>query len=78
MARALRPGRLFLLVEFGRHGEEALRERFGDRWLGFDPASVEEWLEGAGLRPVERHNRELRPGLRLEFYLSRKRPRKQT
>ncbi len=71
-ARALQPGRPFILAEFDRHGEEALRERFGDRWLGFDPGSVEEWLKGAGLQTVERHTHELRPGLRLEFYVSKK------
>ena len=73
-ARALQAGRLFLLAEFDRHGEETLRERFGDRWLGFPPATVEGWLEEAGFEPAGRRDHELRPGLRLALYISKKRP----
>lgn len=73
-ARVLQPGRSLLIAELGRHGEESLRERFGDRWLGFEPSSVEAWLREAGFRPAGGEKHELRPGLELWIYVSKRLP----
>ena len=48
-ARILKPGGTLIVVEWTAHNDETLRTRFQDRWLGFEPATLEKWLAGAGL-----------------------------
>ena len=50
-ARLARPGGHVVVVDHVPHDNEALRER-GHVWLGFDPAKLRGWLEGAGLDPL--------------------------
>jgi DNA-binding transcriptional ArsR family regulator len=50
-ARLLRPGGHLLLVDHFPHDDESLREH-GHVWLGFEPAKLRQFLEGAGLRVV--------------------------
>ena len=48
-ARVLkRTGRL-IVVDLNKHGNEELRQKFADLWLGFDPNQVSNWAEAAGL-----------------------------
>ena len=50
-ARLARPGGHVVVVDHVPHDNEALRER-GHVWLGFEPAKLRGWLEGAGLEPL--------------------------
>jgi 2-polyprenyl-3-methyl-5-hydroxy-6-metoxy-1,4-benzoquinol methylase len=50
--RALKPGGTVLLLELRAHGQDWVRERLGDRWLGFRDESLEDWLFRAGLEDV--------------------------
>jgi len=50
--RALRPGGTVLILELRAHGQDWVRERLGDRWLGFRDESLEDWLFRAGLEDV--------------------------
>lgn len=50
-ARLLRPGGHLLVVDYFPHDDEAMRDQ-GDVWLGFEPAKLRAWLEGAALEPV--------------------------
>lgn len=47
-ARLLRPGGHLLVVDYLPHDDESMRDQ-GDVWLGFEPAKLRGWLEGAGL-----------------------------
>lgn len=40
-------GRL-VVIDFAAHEDEAMRRRFGDRWLGFSREKLSEWLDRAG------------------------------
>jgi ArsR family transcriptional regulator len=51
--RALRVGGRILLVDLAPHSETEFRERMGHVWLGFSPAQVKEWLQGAGFTGVK-------------------------
>jgi ArsR family transcriptional regulator len=57
MGRVVRPGGQAVLADFLLHGNETLRTRYGDRWLGFSPDDLSLWLERAGFGDLacERH-----------------------
>ena len=48
--RVLKKGKPFIIVDLETHKEETLRERFGDRWLGFSQQDIKAWLETNGFR----------------------------
>jgi SAM-dependent methyltransferase len=48
-ARILRPGGRLLLLDLKAHGEQWVRERLGDQWLGFAEHDLDVLLDGAGL-----------------------------
>jgi SAM-dependent methyltransferase len=52
-ARVLRPGGRVLALDLREHDQEWVRDRVGDRWLGFKDADLERLLTGAGLQDVK-------------------------
>jgi ArsR family transcriptional regulator len=52
-ARVLRPGGLLLIVDLEPHGQEWVRERLGDRWLGLAGTDLTGWCEAAGLVDID-------------------------
>ncbi len=52
-ARTLRPGGRLLVVDFAAHEEEALREHFAHRRLGFSGEEIAALMQEAGLEMVE-------------------------
>ncbi|WP_300669801.1 metalloregulator ArsR/SmtB family transcription factor [Desulfoluna sp.] len=46
--RVVAEGGRLLIAEFGQHADESLRDRFGDRWLGFSEAELLGWIHEAG------------------------------
>jgi len=49
MARVLKVGGRFALLDLLAHDQEWTRERLGDLWLGFRPEQLVQWLTSAGL-----------------------------
>src|SRR5260370_37236370 len=54
-ARALSPGGRLVLVDFMAHDEEALRQDYAHRHLGFTSPEMEGWLAEAGPGAVHNH-----------------------
>ena len=51
-ARTRRPGGRLIVVDFAAHHEEAMREEFAHRRLGFADDEIEDFLKEAGLEPL--------------------------
>jgi ArsR family transcriptional regulator len=52
-ARLLKPSGRLLIVDFAPHAIEELRDGYAHRRLGFERASVEDWLRRAGLASAD-------------------------
>jgi len=65
VGRILAPGGVFVVVDFIRHDQEAMRSRYGDRWLGFDAGDIRRWLREAGFVDPEIASHTLESGLSL-------------
>lgn len=70
--RILQAGGTFLIVDFDRHGDETLRRRYGDRWLGFSAAEIGHWLQQSGFTPLGRERMAVQHGLSVCFHTARK------
>ncbi|MEZ4754663.1 MAG: metalloregulator ArsR/SmtB family transcription factor [Bdellovibrionota bacterium] len=46
--RVLEPGGQLLVVDLMPHNNDEMRERYGDRWLGFDPKEFQSWISECG------------------------------
>jgi len=53
--RVLRPGGRLLVLDLREHDQAWVRNRFGDRHLGFSAADLDTLLHGAGLQDVRVH-----------------------
>lgn len=62
-SRAIAPGGRLLLAEFDKHDDESMRHRHSDRWLGFSPEQLQDWLQEAGFRPAQCLRQEVNRGL---------------
>ena len=61
-ARVLRPGGRLLILDLREHDQTWVRNRFGDRHLGFSTAELESLLQGAGLADVRVNVGASKPG----------------
>jgi ArsR family transcriptional regulator len=50
--RLLAPGGRILILDLLAHGEEWMRTKFGDFWLGFARADLEAWLKESGFSSI--------------------------
>ena len=72
VGRVLAPGGVFVVVDFEKHDTEAMRSRYGDRWLGFDMDDIKKWLGQAGFADIAVDRHGLESGLSLFLVTARK------
>jgi ArsR family transcriptional regulator len=60
--RVLRPGGRLLILDLREHDQAWVRNRFGDRHLGFSSSELEALLRGAGMSDVRVHVGASKPG----------------
>ena len=70
--RVLEPHGTFILADLEAHAFEFVRDRYGDRWLGFDPQSLTQLLSTSGFDLRNQECFQLQQGLRLHIYISTK------
>lgn len=63
----------FIIVELLTHNVEGMRERYGDRWLGFSEEDIQSWLNNTGFHFKEIEYFDLKKGLKGFIVLAFKR-----
>jgi ubiquinone/menaquinone biosynthesis C-methylase UbiE len=62
--RVLKTGDTFIIVDLLHHQQERMRERYGDRWLGFHIADIKKWLNNSGFATGNISYFDLKKGLK--------------
>lgn len=70
--RVVAPGGVLVVADYLKHQAEHMRERYGDRWLGFTPEEMSRWLGDAGLLVEKMEQQPVNLGLTLGVYLARR------
>jgi ArsR family transcriptional regulator len=70
VARVLRPSGVFLLTDFDRHNDESMRAEYGDRWLGFEAETIEDFMYEAGFKVRSSLSQAVERGLSLHIFMA--------
>jgi len=70
--RVVAPGGRLVVVDYLKHESELMRERFGDRWLGFTKEELSGWLSQAGFIVDSIDVKPVNLGLELGLYVARR------
>nr|WP_279343361.1 metalloregulator ArsR/SmtB family transcription factor [Fundidesulfovibrio terrae] len=70
--RVVAPGGTLVVVDYLKHANELMRERFGDRWLGFEAKEMSGWLDQAGFILDTVETTPVKLGLELGVYTARR------
>ncbi len=70
--RILRPGGYVFIADFDKHNNEKMRENFGDRWLGFDQDTMQNFVQEAGLTLAHIQRSNLQKNLDLLLVVAKK------
>lgn len=62
--QVLKKGDFFIIVDLLTHDLEGMRERYGDRWLGFSEAEIKKWLKNSGFKLKKIDYFDLKKGLK--------------
>jgi ArsR family transcriptional regulator len=62
--QVLKKGDFFIIVDLLTHDLERMRERYGDRWLGFSEAEIKKWLKSSGFKVKKIDYFDLKKGLK--------------
>lgn len=69
-ARILNSKGNFVIADFEKHQNENMREKYGDRWLGFSKEEIETYLSGNGFTLIDVESFPMNQSLNLNIYKS--------
>ena len=69
-ARILKRKGKLVIADFQKHKNENMREKYGDRWLGFSKEEIENYLTGTGFGLVDMESFPMNQSLKLNIYKS--------
>lgn len=64
-ARVLKYEGRLMVADFVKHDNESMRSEYGDRWLGFDPGQLKDWLDRARFEVVSETVFDVNKGLHV-------------
>jgi len=67
MKRILKPGGRWVIIDFAKHEEEAMRLEFKDYWLGFSEEEIRAYAWEAGLKIIAYEERQAGNGKKKPF-----------
>lgn len=70
--RVLKSGGSLVIADLAKHQNEEMRKKYEHRWLGFTRKSMERWLTESGLSPAEYVQFDIRDGMKVDLYVSKK------
>jgi ubiquinone/menaquinone biosynthesis C-methylase UbiE len=68
--RILQPGGTLIIADLDKHNNEALRKSYGDRWLGFHPDEIKDFLQTTGLTLTSHKSHSLGKKLAINIFKS--------
>jgi len=71
VSRVIRPKGMFIIADFEKHTNQAFREKYGARWLGFDFREVTAWLADKNFETIAIDRYPLEQDLTLTVYRNR-------
>ncbi|MFZ2632625.1 MAG: metalloregulator ArsR/SmtB family transcription factor [Desulfosalsimonadaceae bacterium] len=72
VARILKQNGLFVIADFDKHTDESLREKYGDRWLGFSADDIRTLLNNSGFEVLTIKTFQLQQSIQLNITIARK------
>ena len=72
VARILKKSGLFVIADFDKHTDESLREKYGDRWLGFSADTIRAILHSSGFEALNIKTFQLQQSIQLNITTARK------
>ena len=73
VARILKKNGLFVIADFDKHTDETMREKYGDRWLGFSPEDIRTILNNSGFEALNIKTFQVQQSILLNITTARKR-----
>jgi ArsR family transcriptional regulator len=70
--RVLKQGGRLVLVDFDKHDQPDVRDRFGGPWMGLATGEVRQWLEDAGFILQRTQQIEVKNGLSINMFVADK------
>ncbi|WP_027371615.1 ArsR/SmtB family transcription factor [Desulfovermiculus halophilus] len=72
--RVLKKGGRLVVVDFDKHDNPEIRDRFGGPWMGLATAEVRQWLEDAGFNLQRTEQIAVKHGLCINMFVADKDP----